>query len=100
MGTAGGGTVPGTGSVTTTPPLGGLNVSVTPIEPSAAPAPSSGVVLNGGPTGFGASGGGAVGKDVGGIALRGQSGRTTRTTLPLVDGSEDVARLRLARQRL
>jgi hypothetical protein len=39
-------------------------------------------------------------KSVGGIALRGQSGRTTRTTLPLVDGSEDVARLRLARQRL
>jgi hypothetical protein len=31
---------------------------------------------------------------VGGVARRGQSGRTTRTTLPLVDGSEDVARLR------
>jgi hypothetical protein len=28
---------------------------------------------------------------VGGIARRGQSGRTTRTTLPLVDGSENAA---------
>jgi hypothetical protein len=40
MGTAGGATVPGTGSVTTTPPLGGLNVPITPIETPAVPTPS------------------------------------------------------------